>query len=38
MHNAKLAQRARLIPSCLLLPGQVERLVSILPGLLAVSR
>src|SRR4029453_4689814 len=38
MDGAQLVQRARLVPTCLLLPGQVERLVCVLPGLLAVSR
>ena len=38
MDNAKLVQCARLVPALLLLPGQVERLVRVLPGLLAVSR
>src|SRR5512134_1836604 len=38
MDDAKLAQRVRLAPTFLLLPGQVERLVRVLPGLLAVSR
>jgi hypothetical protein len=31
-------QRVRLVPACLLLQGQVERLVGVLPGLLGVSR
>ena len=38
MDNAKLVQRTRLVPACLLLPGQVERLARVLPGLLAASR
>jgi hypothetical protein len=38
MDNAKLVQRERLVPTCLLLPGQVERLVRVLPGFLAASR
>ena len=38
LDNAKLVQRERLVPAFLLLPGQVERLVGVLPGLLAVSR
>ena len=37
MDGTKLVQRTRLIPACLLLPGQVEGLVGVLPGLLAVS-
>src|SRR5206468_6671736 len=36
--NTKLVQCARLVPACLLLPGQVERLAGVLPGLLAASR
>jgi hypothetical protein len=28
----------RLVPACFLLPGQVERLAGVLPGLIAVSR
>ena len=36
--NAKLVQRERLVGTLLLLPGQVERLAGVLPGLLAVSR
>jgi hypothetical protein len=38
MDGAKLVQRVRLVPACLLLPGQVERLARVLPGLLAASR
>src|SRR5215471_18183625 len=38
MDNAKLVQHERLVPACLLLPGQVERLAGVLPGLLTVSR
>ena len=38
MDNAKLVQREGLVPALLLLPGQVERLVGVLPGLLAASR
>ena len=38
MDNAKLVQRERLVPACLVLPGQVERLARVLPGLLAASR
>jgi len=38
LDDAKLVQRARLVPTCFLLPGQVERLACVLPGLLAVSR
>src|SRR5262245_7017431 len=34
MDNAELVQRERLIPAFLELPGQVERLACILPGLL----
>jgi hypothetical protein len=36
--GAKLVQRMRLVPACLLLPGQVERLTCVLPGLIAASR
>jgi hypothetical protein len=35
MDDAKLVQRQRLVPAFLELPGQVERLVSVLPGLFA---
>ena len=38
MDNAKLVQRERLVTAFLLLPGQVERLARVLPGLLAASR
>ena len=38
MDDAKLVQRVRLVPAFLVLPGQVERLAGVLPGLLAVSR
>ena len=37
MDDAKLVQRERLFPACLLLPGQVERLAGVLPGLRAAS-
>jgi hypothetical protein len=36
--DAKLVQRQRLVPTFLELPGQVERLARVLPGLLATSR
>jgi len=36
--DAKLVQRARLVGTFFALPGQVERLVRMLPGLIAVSR
>ena len=36
--GAKLVQRERLVPACLVLSGQVERLAGVLPGLLVVSR
>ena len=38
LDDAKLVQRERLVPAFLLLPGQVERLAGVLPGLLAASR
>src|SRR4051794_41458656 len=38
LHRAKLVQRMRLVPACFLLPGQVERLAGVLPGLRAASR
>src|SRR5262245_47116920 len=38
MDDAKLVQRERLLPAGLLLPGQIECLVCVLPGLLAASR
>ena len=34
MDDTKLVQRQRLFPTCLLLPGQVERLARVLPGLI----
>src|SRR5215813_1572798 len=37
LDGAKLVQRARLVPAFLELPGQVERLARVLPGLLAAS-
>jgi hypothetical protein len=37
MEDAKLVQCARLAPAVFLLPGQVERLVGVVPGLIAVS-
>src|SRR5262249_16932021 len=36
--NAKLVQRVRLVGTLFVLPGQVERLARVLPGLLATSR
>src|SRR5439155_9258595 len=38
LDDAKLVQRERLVPAFLVLPGQVERLARVLPGLLAASR
>ena len=38
LHRAKLVERERFVPACLLLPGQGERLAGVLPGLLAASR
>ena len=38
LDNAKLVQRERLVGTLFVLPGQVERLARMLPGLLAVSR
>jgi hypothetical protein len=38
LNGAKLVQRERLVPACLLLPGQVEGLARVLPGLIAASR
>ena len=38
LDDAKLVQRERLVPAFLVLPGQVERLAGVLPGLLAASR
>ena len=35
LDGAELVQRVGLIPACLVLPGQVERLAGVLPGLLA---
>ena len=37
LDDAKLVQRTRLVPTGLLLPGQVECLACVLPGLFAVS-
>ena len=37
MDDAKLVQRQRLVGTLLLLPGQVERLAGVLPGLRAAS-
>ena len=37
MDNAKLVQCVRLVPAFLALPGQVQRLASVLPGLLTAS-
>jgi hypothetical protein len=37
LDGAKLVQRTGLVPTCLLLSGQIERLVGVLPGLLALS-
>jgi hypothetical protein len=37
MDDAKLVQRTRLVPACLLLLGQVECLAGMLPGLLIAS-
>ena len=37
LDNAKLVQRQRLVGTLLLLPGQVERLAGVLPGLRAAS-
>src|SRR5882724_3030369 len=37
MDDAKLVQCECLVPACLLLLGQVERLAGVLPGLLAAS-
>src|SRR5262249_57776860 len=36
MDNTKVMQRKRLVPAFLELPGQVERLAGVLPGLIAV--
>src|SRR5439155_13382235 len=38
MDGAKLVQRMRLVSAVLELPSEVERLVRVLPGLLAASR
>jgi hypothetical protein len=38
LDDAQLVQRQRLIPACLLLPGQVKRLACVLPSLIAPSR
>jgi hypothetical protein len=38
LDDAKLVQRLHLASAFLLLPGQVERLAGVLPGLLAASR
>src|SRR2546425_3380121 len=38
MDDAKLVQRVCLVPAFLVLPGQVERLAGVLPGLLTTSR
>jgi hypothetical protein len=38
LDNTKLVRRQRLVPACLLLAGQGERLACVLPGLLATSR
>jgi len=38
MDGAKLVQRVRLVPTCLLLLGQIERLARVLPGLFVASR
>jgi hypothetical protein len=37
LDDAKLMQRERLVPVCPLLPGQVERLTGVLPGLVDAS-
>jgi hypothetical protein len=37
MDGAKLVQRVRRVTACLLLPGQVEGLMCVLPGLLTAS-
>jgi hypothetical protein len=36
--GAKLVQCECLVPACLLLPGQVECLACMLPGIIAASR
>ena len=38
LDGAKLVQRIRLVGPLFMLPGQVERLVRVLPGLRAASR
>src|SRR5262249_19791 len=38
MEGAKLVQRVRLVPTCLLLSGEGERLAGVLPSLLGASR
>jgi len=38
LDGAKLVQRERLVPALLELPGQVERLARVLPGLLTAFR
>jgi hypothetical protein len=38
MDNAELVQCERLVAAFLMLPGQVERLARVLPGLLDASR
>src|SRR5918992_5577181 len=38
IENTKLVQRDCLVPTCLLLPGHVDSLTRVLPGLLATSR
>ena len=38
MERAKLVQRARLVPAFLVLPGELEGLAGVLPGLLPASR
>ena len=38
MDDAKLVPRERLVPTFLELPGQVERLARVLPGLITASR
>jgi hypothetical protein len=37
LDDAKLVQRERLVPACLELPGQIECLMRVLPGLLTAS-
>jgi len=38
IEDTKLVQRERFVSTCLLLPGQVKRLVSVLPSFIAASR